>query len=85
MKLLSDENFHGDIVRGLFLRQPNLDLVRIQDIGLRAVDDPAILDWAAANDRISNLGRGTTCRAPTGSADAVKKSRTQIIKPARLT
>ncbi|MEQ8537479.1 MAG: DUF5615 family PIN-like protein [Coleofasciculus sp. D1-CHI-01] len=52
MKLLSDENFHGDIVRGLFLRQPNLDLVRIQDIGLRAVDDPAILDWAAANDRI---------------------------------
>jgi hypothetical protein len=52
MKWLSDENFHGDIVRGLFLRQPNLDLVRIQDIGLRAVDDPAILDWAAANDRI---------------------------------
>jgi len=52
MKLLSDENFHGDIVRGLFLRQPNLDLVRIQDIGLRAVDDPAILDWAAANYRI---------------------------------
>jgi len=52
MKLLSDENFHGDIVRGLFLREPNLDLVRIQDIGLRAVDDPSILDWAAANDRI---------------------------------
>lgn len=52
MKWLSDENFHGDIVRGLFLRQPNLDLVRIQDISLRAVDDPAILDWAAANDRI---------------------------------
>ncbi|MFP4099435.1 DUF5615 family PIN-like protein [Coleofasciculus sp.] len=52
MKLLSDENFHGDIVRGLFLCQPNLDLVRIQDIGLRAVDDPAILDWAAANNRI---------------------------------
>ena len=52
MKLLSDENFHGDIVRGLFLREPNLDLVRIQDIGLRAVGDPAILDWAAANNRI---------------------------------
>ncbi|MEQ8964084.1 MAG: DUF5615 family PIN-like protein [Coleofasciculus sp. C2-GNP5-27] len=52
MKLLSDENFHGDIVRGLFLREPNLDLFRIQDIGLRAVGDPAILDWAAANNRI---------------------------------
>lgn len=26
--LLSDENFNGDIVRGLFLRQPDLDLLR---------------------------------------------------------
>ncbi|MEQ8996963.1 MAG: DUF5615 family PIN-like protein [Coleofasciculus sp. B1-GNL1-01] len=34
------------------MREPNLDLVRIQDIGLRAVGDPAILDWAAANNRI---------------------------------
>ena len=52
LKLLSDENFNGDIVRGLFLRQPNLDLLRVQDVGLREVDDPAILDWAATNDRI---------------------------------
>lgn len=52
LKLLSDENFNGDIVRGLFLRQPNLDLLRVQDVGLREVDDPAILAWAATNDRI---------------------------------
>ncbi len=52
LQLLSDENFNGDIVRGLFLRQPNLDLLRVQDVGLREVDDPAILDWAAINDRI---------------------------------
>jgi hypothetical protein len=25
LSLLSDENFNGDIVRGLFLRQSNLD------------------------------------------------------------
>ncbi|NJL66905.1 MAG: DUF5615 family PIN-like protein [Oscillatoriales cyanobacterium RU_3_3] len=52
LSLLSDENFNGDIVRGMFLRQPNLDLIRVQDVGLREVDDPAILAWAAMNGRI---------------------------------
>ncbi len=52
LSLLSDENFNGDIIRGLFLRQPNLDLLRVQDVGLREVDDPAILAWAASNERI---------------------------------
>jgi predicted nuclease of predicted toxin-antitoxin system len=52
LKLLSDENFNGDIVRGLFLRQPNLDLLRVQDVGLRKMDDPAFLAWAARNERI---------------------------------
>ncbi len=28
--LLSDENFNGQIVRGLFRAQPELDLVRVQ-------------------------------------------------------
>ncbi|MGK7898379.1 MAG: DUF5615 family PIN-like protein [Xenococcus sp. (in: cyanobacteria)] len=52
LSLLSDENFNGDIIRGLFLRQPDLDLVRVQDVGLQEVDDPSILAWAAENNRI---------------------------------
>jgi Domain of unknown function (DUF5615) len=52
LRLLSDENFNGDIVRGLFLRQPNLDLIRVQDVDLQQVDDPIILEWAATNNRI---------------------------------
>jgi predicted nuclease of predicted toxin-antitoxin system len=52
LSLLSDENFNGDIVRGLMLRHPNLDLLRGQDVGLREVNDPAILAWAATNNRI---------------------------------
>ncbi|PZV07644.1 MAG: hypothetical protein DCF32_06790 [Leptolyngbya sp.] len=52
LSFLSDENFNGDIVRGLFLRQPNLDLMRVQDAGLRELDDPAILAWSAINKRI---------------------------------
>lgn len=42
----------GDIVRGLFLRQANFDLCRVQDVGLQEVGDPAILDWAATRDRV---------------------------------
>ena len=52
LRLVSDENFNGDIVRGLILRRPGLDLIRLQDIGLEGLDDPAVLAWAAANDRI---------------------------------
>ena len=37
--LLSDENFNGEIVRGLFRAQPELDLVRVQDVGLLSADD----------------------------------------------
>jgi hypothetical protein len=50
--LLADEIFNGDIVRGLLLRIPDLDLVRVQDVGLAGADDPNILAWAADNDRI---------------------------------
>ena len=52
LRLLADENFNGDIVRGLLLRQPDLDLVRMQDVGLAGAEDPDILAWAAENDRI---------------------------------
>ena len=53
LRLLSDENFNGDIVRGLLLQHPGLDLRRVQDVGLEGAEDPAILAWAAENDRIA--------------------------------
>jgi hypothetical protein len=52
LRLLADENLNGDIVRGLLLRIPALDVVRVQDVGLSGFDDSAILAWAAENDRI---------------------------------
>ncbi|GFE71354.1 DUF5615 family PIN-like protein [Chroococcus sp. FPU101] len=52
LKLLADENFDNTIVRGLLRRQPNLDIVRVQDIGLSGEDDPIILEWAAQENRI---------------------------------
>lgn len=39
-------------MRGLFLRQPDLDLLRVQDVGLRQVGDREILSWAASNQCI---------------------------------
>jgi Domain of unknown function (DUF5615) len=50
--LAADENFNGNIVRGLFRRQPALDLVRLQDAGLSGADDPVVLAWAAQEGRV---------------------------------
>jgi hypothetical protein len=52
VRLLADENFNGTILRGLIRRLPELDLVRVQDVGLMNKDDPTILDWAAQERRI---------------------------------
>jgi len=52
LRLLADENFNGEVVRGLLLRQPELDVVRVQDVGLTRADDPDILAWAAEDNRI---------------------------------
>lgn len=52
LRLLADENFNDDIVRGLMLRQPDLDIVRVHEVGLGGADDPDILAWAAENNRI---------------------------------
>ena len=50
--LVSDENFNNDIVRGLLRRKPDLDIVRVQDVGLRGADDPLVLEWAANEGRV---------------------------------
>ena len=52
IRLLTDQNFNGDITNGLAVRYPDLDLVRVQDIGLSEADDPTILASAADDDRI---------------------------------
>jgi predicted nuclease of predicted toxin-antitoxin system len=52
LRLISDENIHGDVVRGLRRRQPDLDIVRVQEVGLLGADDTDILEWAAAEGRI---------------------------------
>jgi len=52
IKLLTDENFDGDILRGLVRRIPDLDVLRVQDVGLAQTPDDTILAWAAGQQRI---------------------------------
>jgi Domain of unknown function (DUF5615) len=52
LRLLSDECFEGKIVRGLRRLRPDLDLVRVQEVGLQGKDDPEILAWAASQNRV---------------------------------
>ncbi len=52
IRLLADENFNGKIVRGLLQRNPGLDIVRAQDVGLTRAEDPIVLEWAAVEGRI---------------------------------
>jgi hypothetical protein len=52
LRLAADENFNNNIVRGLMRRKPDLDLVRVQDVGLSGAGDPAVLEWAAQEGRV---------------------------------
>jgi hypothetical protein len=51
LRLLSDEDVPGDIVRALRRRHPGLDVVRVQEVGLAGVPDPDVLEWAAQEGR----------------------------------
>jgi hypothetical protein len=52
LRFFADENFNHDILRGLLRRQPDIDIVRVQDVQLRGADDATVLEWAAREARI---------------------------------
>lgn len=49
---MADEDFNNDILRGLVRRLAHLDVVRVQDIGLRGADDDTVLTRAAVEGRV---------------------------------
>jgi predicted nuclease of predicted toxin-antitoxin system len=52
LRLMSDADVHGHIIRGVRARNPGIDLVRVQEVGLRTAADPVILERAALEHRI---------------------------------
>ena len=51
-RFLADENIDQDLILGLKRRIDGIDIVRVQDVGLRTLDDPTILQWAAEEGRV---------------------------------
>lgn len=51
-KYLTDENLNGRLTRAILRASPGIDLMRVQDVGLREASDPEILAWAAQEGRI---------------------------------
>jgi predicted nuclease of predicted toxin-antitoxin system len=52
MRLLADENFNNDILRGLLRAKPDIDILRVQDTEMVGAPDPTLLEWAAQEGRI---------------------------------
>ena len=52
LRLASDADVHGDVIRGLQRRAPEIDLVRVQDALPEGTPDPEVLAWAARENRI---------------------------------
>src|SRR5215210_3003469 len=52
LRLAADENFNNDIVRGVLRRNPDVNIVRVQDAGLSGAEDPAVLEWVAGEGRV---------------------------------
>lgn len=52
LRLASDADVRGEIVRGLRRRAPAIDLARVQDALPEGASDPEVLAWAAAENRV---------------------------------
>jgi predicted nuclease of predicted toxin-antitoxin system len=52
LHLASDADVPRAIVLGLRRREPTIDVVRVQEAGLRTAKEPVILEWAAQEGRI---------------------------------
>jgi hypothetical protein len=52
IKILADQNFNADILRGLKDRISKLDCLATYEIGFQKYTDDKLLDWAAEENRI---------------------------------
>ena len=52
LRVLVDQDFDHDILRGLRLRLPDIDAVTALQAGLDRKSDPEILEWAADQSRV---------------------------------
>lgn len=63
IRFLADEDIKHQIYAGVRRRLPDLDIVRVQDVGLRTFRDDRVLDFAANEGRILLTHDVSTMRA----------------------
>lgn len=51
-RIAADENIGTTIIEALRQLRPDIDIVRVVDVGLGGADDPEILEWAANENRV---------------------------------
>jgi hypothetical protein len=74
LKYAVDEDFNHEIVRGLALKAPTLDMLTVQDVDLLEVHDREILTWAAQEGRI--LLTHDVRTMPTYAAERLRNGQT---------
>lgn len=52
IRLAADEDLDNRIVRGVLRRNPEIDFIRVQDVGLSGAEDSTVLEWAAQEGRV---------------------------------
>ena len=52
LRFAADEGFRAAIVDGLRRLNPDIDIVTVQERGLRTAPDPVVLGWAASEERV---------------------------------
>jgi|SRR5580765_7160457 len=63
IRFLADEDIKDQIFKGVLRRLPDLDIVRVQDVGLRTFRDDWVLEFAAHENRILLTHDVSTMRA----------------------
>jgi len=69
IRFLADEDFMSAIVRGVRRRFATIDIVRVQDVGLRTHTDSDVLDWCFTEHRLLLTHDARTI--PTQSYDRI--------------
>ena len=81
LRFAADEGFNLTVVRELRRRNPDLDIVTVQERGLYGADDSAILAWAAREGRVLLSSDARTMPAPAYERMAMGDTTGVIIVP----
>ena len=81
LRFAADEGFNLTIVRELRRRNPDLDIVTVQERGLQGADDSAILAWAAGEGRVLLTSDRRTMPAPARQRMANGETTGVIVVP----